>query len=105
MTNAELIQSEIENKENGSDNGKAKSRPSKKKSKGKAKATELVEQSDSSELVSSEDTLDVSKVDSVNKEVDFFQVEGDEEEEDDDESTEFNAIFFLMSAPNRLKLR
>ena len=104
MTNAELIQNAIDNKDNRSENGK-KTKISKKKLKNKNKTQ--VEHSDSSELVSSEDTLDVLKEnppDSAKKEVEFFN-ENDVDEEEDDENTEFNAIFFFMSVPNRLKQR
>ena len=104
MTNAELVQNEIEKQEkqeNGSNNGK-KAKPSKKiqKSKGKAPA----DQSDSSELASSNDN-DLSKAISCGKEVDFYEDEEEEEEETDDESSEFNAIYFLMKTPNRIKMR
>lgn len=107
MTNAELIQSEIDRQqENGSDKGK-KLRSSKKKStKSKGKAVKPADQSDSSELVSSRDDNDASKtVSCTSQEVDIFSDEIEDDEDDESVNSDFNAIFLLMNAPTIIKLR
>lgn len=106
MTNAELIQSEIDKQqENESVNGNKLQRSSKRKSKTKSKAIKPAEHSDSSELVSSRDETDASKtVSNCSQDIDILN---DELEDDDNESinSDFNAIYFLMNAPTRIKLR
>lgn len=105
MTNAELIQSEIDKQqENESDNGKKLQRSSKRKSKTKSKAIKPAEHSDSSELVSSRENDSPKTVSNCSQEVDILS---DDIEDDDNESinSDFNAIYFLMNAPTRIKLK